>query len=410
MKKILLILSMALLTVSAQAQQYLRVWQGEDSQRIALSETAQMPFSASGVNIGGTQYALSAIDSITFVKTVTVQWNGPSATVTIPDVAKKDVTATVDGGHVVITNSNVTEEMEFVLSGESTDGSLTYNGQYKCKFHLNGVQLTSTRGGALDIQCGKRIDLILTDGTTNSLTDSKTGTQKAALYCKGHLEVQGGGKLAVSGQCKHAISTKEYLLLKKNAGTIDILAAASDALHIGQYFQMNGGTINISDKTMADGIQVDATGDAADELNGQIIIKGGTIKATIAHEDCKGIKNGGSEDGLVPCGAITIQGGTIDIQATGNGSRGIQTEANMLIAQTDKTLPTTITINAAGGLCTLKECAEDPHRCMGIKVDSKLTVTGGTTTVTNTGKKSRGIKATVYDKQGGTVNATVTQG
>ena len=389
------------------AQQYMRVWQGEDSQRISLADASSMAFSGSSVNIAGKNYSLSSVDSITIVKTVAIQWNGSTAQVNIPDAAKKDVQVSVNGGHVTITNNNVSEEMEFVLAGESTNGSLTYNGQYKAKFHLNGLNLTSATGGALDIQCGKRIDLILTEGTQNSLADAKTGSQKAALYCKGHLEVQGGGSLSVTGNSKHAIGTKEYLLLKKNTGAINILGAASDALHVGQYFQMNGGTVNIDANTMADGIQVEATGDAADELNGQVIIKGGTINATIAHEDCKGIKNGGSEDKKVSCGNITVTGGTIKINANGNGSRGIQTEADMLIADTDAA--TNITISAAGGLCTQKECADDPHRCMGMKIDGKLTVNGGTTTVTNTGKKSRGIKVGTYVNNGGTVNATITQ-
>ena len=396
-----------LLASGARAQQYMRVWQGEDSQRISLTDASSMAFSGSNVSIAGKNYSLSAIDSITIVKTVAIQWSGSTAQVNIPDAAKKDVQVSVNGAHVTITNNNVSEEMEFILAGESTDGSLTYNGQYKAKFHLNGLNLTSTTGAALDIQCGKRIDLILTEGAQNSLADAKTGSQKAALYCKGHLEVQGGGSLSVTGNSKHAIGTKEYLLLKKNTGTINILGAASDALHVGQYFQMNGGTINIDANTMADGIQVDATGDAADEQNGQVIIRGGTINATIAHEDCKGIKNGGSEDGKVACGNITISGGTININANGNGSRGIQTEKDMLIADTDAA--TNITISAAGGLCTQKECADDPHRCMGMKIDGKLTVNGGTTTVTNTGKKSRGIKVGTYVKNGGTVNATITQ-
>ncbi len=411
MKKQLILLGMAMLGISAQAQQYMRVWQGEESQRIALTDAQSMPVSASGITIAGKQYALNSIDSITMVKTVTIQWNGASASVVIPDAAKKDITVTANGGDVVITNNNVSEEMEFVLSGQSTNGSLTYNGQYKCKFHLNGLNLTSTTGGALDIQCGKRIDLILADGTENKLTDAKSGSQKAALYCKGHLEVQGGGTLNVTGNCKHAISTNEYLLLKKSTGTINILAAASDALHVGQYFQMNGGTINIDEKTQGDGLQVDATDEATDELNGQIIIKGGTFNATISHEDCKGIKNGASEGKngakVQPAGLITISGGTVTINASGNGSRGIQTEADMLITETSASTPTNITITAAGGLCTLDDCSDDPHRCMGIKVDGTLTVSGGVTTVYNTGKKSRGIKAGTYNKTGGTVNATI---
>lgn len=390
---------------SMQAQQYMRIWQGEDSKRIALENAGAMTVNGQTLTIGGTPYDMNAIDSISIVKTTYIQWNGNGANVNIPDAAKKYVNVSVTDGNVVITNTNVTEEMEFVLSGESSNGSLTYNGAYKCKFHLNGVKLTSKTGAAIDIQCGKRIDLILADGTQNTLTDAANGNQKAALYCKGHMEIDGNGSLTVSGNSKHGIATKEYLILKKGCGTIDIANAASDAMHVGQYFQMNGGTVTINENTAADGIQVDATSDATDANNGQVMIKGGTIQATIAHEDCKGIKTSGAEEGQAG-GDISITGGNITIMASGNGSRGIQTDANILIGSTDE--PTKILITAAGGLCTQPECSEDPHRCMGIKVDGNLTVTGGTTTVYNTGKKSRGIKiGGTYVNKGGTVEAAI---
>ena len=82
-----------------------------------------------------------------------------------------------------------------------------------------------------------------------------------------------------------------------------------------------------------------------------------------------------------------ISGGNIRILANGNGSRGIQTDGNMTISA-DNGEPQ-IYIEANGAKCTNTADAVDPHRCMGIKVEKNLLVTGGTTTVTNTGKKAR---------------------
>ncbi len=404
MKKFIFALSL-LCATAVQAQQYMRIWQDAVSTRVQQND---ITFSNNGtkISVAGKEYATSSVDSISIVKTIFVTWNGATANVVIPESAQNDVTATTNGGHVTITNNNVQEEMEFVLAGTSSNGSLTYNGQYKCKFHLNGLNLTSTTGCALDIQCGKRIDFILSNGTTNSLTDAIGGTHKAALHCKGHMEVEGNGSLTIKGRTKHAWSTNEYLLLKKSCGKITIAQAESDALHIGQFFEMNGGEISVDANTKGDGIQLDATSDASDEFNGQIFIKGGKIDMVIANQDCKGIKTGSEVAGAAG-GDISITGGTINIKANGNGSRGIQSDANMLIADTDAA--TTITIAANGARCTLAECAADPHRCMGIKVENTLRVTGGTTTVTNSGSKSRGIKAPNYIKEGGTVNAVVTQ-
>ncbi len=340
-------------------------------------------------------------DSITFAepqfeRIVSINYNGASAKVTIP-VSVKGVTSTINGANVILTSTNTTDEITYVATGTSADGSLTINGEYKLTLQLDGLDLTSKSGAAIDIECGKRSALVLTDGTTNSITDAAGGLQKACLYCKGHLEIEGGGTLNVSSNTSHAIATKEYLQLKKTTGTINIVKSANDALHVGQYFQMSGGSINISETTVGDGIQAEVTKDPLDENNGQVIIKGGNINITIANQDMKGIKADSD---------ITISGGTFDINAKGNGSRGIQTDGNMVIGAEDNA--TDITISATGAECTLADCAQDPHKCMGIKLDGNLTVNGGTTTVHNTGKKSKGIKVGgSYTNNGGTVNAKV---
>ena len=155
---------------------------------------------------------------------------------------------------------------------------------------------------------------------------------------------------------------------------------------------------------MNDGVQAEYKTDDNDaiivdeENTGGVIIKGGTLNITMNNsEDAKGIKAEGN---------IDISGGTFTIDANANGSRGIQTDGNMTISQADAT--TNMTITAAGGKCTLEEDSDDPHKCMGIKVDGNLTIDAGTITVYNTGKKSKGIKVSgIYTNNGGTVTASI---
>lgn len=353
------------------------------------------------------------IDSITFSKpdllpTVKIVYSGTTATVTIPEVISEYVTCSSGtSSNVVLTNTNTEEEYAYAVSGSSSAGSLTITADYKMTVKLNGVSLTSTTGAAIDLQCGKRIDLILGEGTTNTLVDYAFGAQKACLNTKGHLELAGAGTLNVTGNLNHAIRAKEYMLVKKSFGTLNIVDSNSDGIHVGQYFQMNGGTINIDENTYNDGIQVEYKTDdndvviplTEDEANtGSIIIKGGTLNITM----------GGDEDteGLKAEGDIAISGGTFVINAKSNGSRGIQTSGNMTISEDDGT--TTMTITAAGGKCTKDVHKADPHKCMGIKVDGDLTINAGTITVYNTGSKSKGIKvAGTYKKNGGTVTAVI---
>ncbi len=343
------------------------------------------------------------IDTST-VRFVAVVFNGSSATVNIPSALANEVTAKVDGANVTLTNTNITDEIEFFLSGSSANGSFTYNGQFKSTLRLGGLNLTSNSGAAIDIQCGKRMNIILEDSTVNTLADYANGTQKACLYCKGHIEFEGSGTLNVTGNMTHAIKSKEYIQLKKSTGTINILGAVGDAIHAGQYYMQNGGTVKITSTTQGDGIQVetltlddDVTPDPDKEFNGQMFIKGGTLNIEAANEDSKAIKADGD---------ITISGGTFQILASGKGSRGIQTDGNMVIGEEDST--TNITIQATGAQCTNSEHSDDPHRCMGMKIDGNLTINGGTIVVTNTGSKSRGIKVGgTYTKNGGTVSASI---
>ncbi len=315
---------------------------------------------------------------------VVITYSGSTATVNIPEEMEGVTCESGTSAHVVLTSTNTAKELYYAIEGSSTNGSLTINGTYKLSVMLNGVNLTSNQGAAINIQCGKRINLIMKDGSTNTLADYAAGEQKACLYTKGHFEIEGNGTLNVTGNANHAIASKEYLQIKKSVKAINIKKAANDAIHVGQFFQMNGGEVTIDENTMNDGIQVEYETDdndqiVADEENtGSVIIKAGTINITVnSAEDAKGVKAEGD---------VTISGGTINIEAKSNGSRGIQADGNMTIGEESGT--TTITIAATGKKCTVPE--------------------DGTVTVSKDGLTTKnGIKCGSYTKYGGTVKATI---
>ena len=402
MKKFALLLTLLSLTLSVNAQKQMRIWQGGESTKVDLSDASVMPYGDGGstISIAGTTYEVADIDSITMIPQVFITFNDATASVSdIPASIKDNITVEIDGAYVTITNTNVSHEVEFVLSGSSSNGSFTYNGIYKATMRLNGLTLLSNRGAALDIQCGKRIALILEEGTTNTLEDYSQGEQKACLYCRGHMEVEGSGKLYVAGYASHAIATKEYLQLKKSTGTIGITYAARDAINVNQYFEMRGGWIIITDDVLGDGLQVDSTSTETDEFNGQTFIRGGRLDIHIPGEDCKCLKSAGD---------ITISGGSLYLYANGRGSRGIQTDNNVRIGEADGAT-TKIEIEATGISCGNPDHSDDPHRCMGMKIDKNLTIDGGNIKVSNTGSKSRGIKVDgTFTFNKGTLNSRVT--
>lgn len=404
----------------AMAQQNVYVCDKFEYTQHAVPTQEDITFSSDGtaINIGADSYALSDIDSVTFAEPmlpiVKIVYEGSAATVDIPAYLT-DVTYATDGANVTITATNTAREYCYVVSGTSSNGSLTINGSYKLTLCLAGLDLTSTTGAAIDVECGKRIDVILKEGTVNTLKDAANGSQKAAFYTTGHPEFSGAGTLNVTGQTKHAIAAKEYLLVKKSAGTINVLSAVSDGIHCGKgkagnehnYFQMNGGTVTISGAG-SDCIDTDDYGCAK--------INGGTLTLNVSATDGTGLKcdsiltmSGGNvaitidgeiSEGIRACYAAYFNGGTLTETANANGSKGIK--AKKVTSTTGTVLNggflyfngTDATINVNGGTYTA-----DSTKCMGIRADQDFTQTAGTITINvnnsdATGLSVKGTKTT----------------
>lgn len=247
---------------------------------------------------------------------VDITFNSSTATVDIPAGAIGVTCSSGNSTNVVLAlDSAILTEYIYRVSGSSASGSLTINSNYKLTMLLNGVDLTSTTTSPpLHINCGKRISMILQEGTTNTFTDNATNEKKGAVYTKGHLEIEGGGTLNISGKARHALCAKEYLQLKKTTGTINIMESAGDGIHCGEgdgnpennYFKMSGGTLNFNN-VANDLIDCDDYGNA--------FINGGTLNLTVDAIDGKGLK----ADSL-----LYVTGGTINLNLTGTSAVGLQ--------------------------------------------------------------------------------------
>lgn len=242
---------------------------------------------------------------------IEIKYSGTTATVTIPATAA--VVQSGSGSYVSLISATTTEEYIYRVSGTTTDGALTITGNYKLTLELNGTSITSKKGAAIDIESGKRIAVVLKDGTTNTLVDYASGAQDAAMYFKGHPEFEGGGTLRVTGNHKHGIYAKEYIQVKKTTGTITIVKAVNDGIHCGKaeqdknFFQINGGVVNISNV----GKDCIDTGDL-----GVIRVKGGTINANVTSAEGSGLK----------CDSIFyMSAGNLNINVKAQEAEGIRT-------------------------------------------------------------------------------------
>ena len=128
-------------------------------------------------------------------QSVSVVFSNDTATVTADSIASQYLTVTQSGAHVSIEqSSNLATEITYTLSGSSSDGEFYMSGSYKATLEFNGLTLTNTTpvysGAAVHIQNGKRINVKVITGTTNTLVDAASGSQKGCLYIKGHAEAK----------------------------------------------------------------------------------------------------------------------------------------------------------------------------------------------------------------------------
>lgn len=325
-----------------------------------------------------------------FKETVRVTYAGTSASVT---TTNSNILYNVDGAYVTIDMlTNSVKNVEIEVSGRSDDGQLKIYGEKKFKLTLSGVELTCTRGPAINDQCKKRVFVHLTEGTTNSLTDAATYSdepyylngassgdedRKGCFFSEGNLIFSGTGVLTVEGRQKHGIATDGYFYMRPGV-TLAVTDAAKNAIHV--------------------------KGDEDDNIG--IYIAGGLLYAHTSATAGKGMKtdlhvevaggqlqlntSGGSEydsdeqDTSSPAciktdGNVYITGGTHVLKSTGTGGKGINADGTLTVSGGTTTVTTT------GGKYIYDEARDLTSSPKGVKADGDITVSGGKLNICVTG-------------------------
>ena len=447
MKKIFSILICALAVCGWMKAQTLNIEVGQVTYQFPAEQAAVMTYTnGTTLTVMDKVFTLADLNAMyvneasVVDNTVSVVYNETSASVTVAGNVAKYLTISVSGAHVNIEqNSDVAEEITYILSGSSENGEFYMSGSYKATVELNGLTLTNktpvTSGAAVHIQNGKRIKVKVMDGTTNTLVDCASGSQKGAFYVKGHLEFSKSGVLNVVGNLKHAIKAGEYIELKE--ATLNVTSAQGDGINCAQYFLMKSGTININNVT-DDGIQCDIddtdagstgeTTDHEDEDSGNIYIEGGTININTPGKAAKGIKSEGDlyvkagtinitttghgkwddEDIKTKAAAclgsdskVVISGGTLTLTSTGAGGKGINCDAEFELSGGDVTIVTkgalyyhngtTENTNYTGNTDNVNSDYYSSSK--GVKADGAIKILGGKINVSTAGKNAEGIES-----------------
>ncbi len=331
-----------------------------------------------------------------FKKKVTVKYNGATASV---ESDSEDILSHVSGAHVVIDMlTNSVSGVDINLEGSSSDGSLKIYGEKKFKLTFNGVELTSSRGPAINSQCKKRIFVHLTDGTVNTLTDAANYSsdiyyisgsnedsedRKGCFFSEGNLIFSGTGSIVVAGKMKHGIVSDGYMYTRPGV-TIAVTEAAKNAIHIK------------GDKT--DDLLIGYKGEIDTDNGMGVVITGGLIYTNTSSEAGKGIKTdyhvqitGGTLDlntsgkaiydssendtssasGIKADGNVYIEGGEISVKSTGTGGKGIKADGNLYMTGGTATLCT------SGGKYVYNSSKNLESSPKGIKADGNITINDG---------------------------------
>ena len=140
---------------------------------------------------------------------VVIVYQGATAAVDASEDVSQFITVDVNGADVTVEQDDeVADEITYRLTEQTDNGSFVHKGDFKITLSLEGLQLASQTGAAMQIKNGKRIAIVLKDGTENMLTDKDGGDQKACMTVKGHCEFQGGGSLIINGRGKHALKSR----------------------------------------------------------------------------------------------------------------------------------------------------------------------------------------------------------
>ena len=328
---------------------------------------------------GTTTFPLSAFDSITFVReelppagdTVYIIYNGSSVNV-VNSFSSNGVTVNASGANVTVnsTMSNV----PYVVSGSSSNGSLTFNSNNSFFMALNNLSLTSGNTAAINIASPVAVTLNLRGSST--ITDNANSAINGAFYAAGNLTIGGAGTLQITGNAKHGLSVDGALTV--NSGTLRILDTDSDGIHGSSDLNWNNGTLEI----------VSAGSDGLD-ISGDVTIQNGDLSINTTAETQRGIKvsgvftlNNGSLDintsgtdskGIKADDLVYINGGILTIVHSGDISKGIKADTDIYISGG------TIDITSSG---TTVVTDYDPSYCTAIKSDANISISGGNITIT----------------------------
>ena len=260
----------------------------------------------------------------------------------------------IKGNGASLSDSGVTISLEgtYIISGSASNARITVDADKTAKPHivLGGMSLTSADGPALFIRSADKVFVTLADGTENYLSDGASyelydedTALDASLFSREDITINGTGSLAVTGNYKHGIVSKDDLVITGGALTVTsqkVGLSGKDCVKIAE--------ADIVIDAGSDGIRSD---NAEDETRGYVYVESGNLQITAGN------------DGIQAETVLNITGGNFNI-TSGGGSTNASTQSGGYF-------------NPMWGMWGGSASTANEESAKGLKASSDILISGG---------------------------------
>ncbi|MDO4917137.1 MAG: carbohydrate-binding domain-containing protein [Rothia sp. (in: high G+C Gram-positive bacteria)] len=390
----------------------------ETSNTTAVSSSSVATTTASSTSTASSSSSASSTSTISYDTHYSeddLSWD--DSDVTTIDLSNPEATdgVTVEDGTITITAAG-----NYKFTGTLADGQIKVAGGDQDAVHiiLDNASITNADGPAINVESADEVVIYTNSDTTNTVSDgsnySATGEDdpNAAIYSKSDLTLAGEGTLNVTGNYQNGITSKDGLVIA--SGTY-MVKAQNNGITGKDYVDILDGTLNV-EATEGDGIK---STNADEDERGWVRLQKGTVTISAGDNGFQAEKelevDGGkltvtkSDEGIEGQ-YITITGGEVNLTSSDDGlnatapsiSDTTSTESTSTDSTSSTTTDSTQQSNQQQGQAPGGDMGgQPPAGDMGGQApgnmgggagggmdevaDAKITITGGTTTVTAEG-------------------------
>ena len=321
------------------------------------------------------RFADDSISQTVFDRTIQIVFADDRVQITGDD----NNTVSATGCHVTV-NNTTDEKVMYELKGTAEDGSIKLYSSRKQALVLDGLDLTSTKGAAINNQSKKKCFVVvkgsnsLKDATTYSSTPADED-EKAVLFSEGQLVFSGDGTLTVAAQGKAGITSDNYVHFMESP-VINVTSSTGHGIRGKEAVIISDGTVSVSvSADMKKGITSDSV----------VCINGGetmiNISGSAAYDDEDAEYKGTA--GIKADYLFLMNAGTLSVINSGKGGKGISGDMTGCFNGGTVRVATTGTNygNSSGGNRWGQSSSGNSVSAKGIKFDGNLFFNGGTVTV-----------------------------